>query len=275
MRRTIVFTVMFIFSLIKTPYSQEIPEVVRAELVSSSMDGGLFQVGVLFNIDPGWHIYWKYPGETGLPTRVKFELPQDYKQGEVKWPVPSIFKKPLGGVDYGYENSLLLWTSVEAPSDLNINKNAGIGAQVSWISCKDICIPGNAELKMNLTDAQKKDSGKGAIFTKWDKLLPVSESPFKIELNKVKIDNARFRVELELEHGPSVSMVNYVPDPGDFILVDNILSQYSQNATSVSFDVRSRDGHDLSGHFLDGLITYSDSNGKHSAVEIKIDFNDN
>ena len=82
-------------------------------------------------IDPGWHVYWKYPGETGLPTRVEFSTPHGFKAGELMWPIPMAFKKYEGGIEYGYENSLLLWTNIEVPQDTELNPDFEIDAAVS------------------------------------------------------------------------------------------------------------------------------------------------
>ena len=32
------------------------------------------RIGVLFDLDPGWHLYWRNPGETGLPTLLRWQV---------------------------------------------------------------------------------------------------------------------------------------------------------------------------------------------------------
>src|ERR1700683_3237285 len=53
--------------------------------------GKPFAVGVLLKIDPGWHIYWKNPGDAGLPTLVKWDLPSGYSVGDLSYPTPPRF----------------------------------------------------------------------------------------------------------------------------------------------------------------------------------------
>src|SRR5271168_3908009 len=84
---------------------------VQAELlanVSEIQPGKPFWLGVHFVIDPSWHIYWKNPGDAGLPTRVKLTLPDGFTAGPLQFPTPSRFEQPGGIVIYGYENSVTL-----------------------------------------------------------------------------------------------------------------------------------------------------------------------
>ena len=66
------------------------------------------RVGVLLKMDPGWHIYWRNAGESGLPT----ELDWDFEQatvGPIQWPAPSVFQEADGFLTtYGYQDEVLL-----------------------------------------------------------------------------------------------------------------------------------------------------------------------
>src|SRR4051812_42441866 len=66
-------------------------ELVKAELLfdaDSIVPGKPFAAGVLLRMQPHWHTYWKYSGDAGLPTEVKWSLPPDWKVGEIQWPIP-------------------------------------------------------------------------------------------------------------------------------------------------------------------------------------------
>ena len=70
---------------------------VQASLVADTTGvsvGKPFTVGVLLKIDPGWHIYWKNPGDAGLPTKVKWTLPDGFTAGELRYPTPHEFTLP-------------------------------------------------------------------------------------------------------------------------------------------------------------------------------------
>src|SRR4051812_25492822 len=62
--------------------------------------GKPFDVGVLFKIKPGWHVYWKNPGDSGIATSVDFKLPDGFTVGELQFPVPERIDAPGGIVNY-------------------------------------------------------------------------------------------------------------------------------------------------------------------------------
>ncbi len=283
MRSILALMILFVAVFITTSFAQEIPTPVRAKLVSNIdrvAPGESFNLGVLFDIDPGWHIYWKYPGETGLPTKLTLNMPDSYQTSGVMWPIPRAYKKTGGGVDFGYENSVLLWTNIQVSSDTQIDKSVDIETQVSWISCKDICIPGKAKLNFSPMLGERTSSSSEALFADWSDSLPISltdrKNPFQIEVQKTNSSQGQVKVEIKLKSNPQSENIEYYPNPGDSLLVQNISSIKSEdlNLTEISFDVTAQDGVVLSENVLDGLIVYSDSEGKRSAVEMKIDFND-
>ena len=153
-------------------------------------------------IDPGWHVYWKYPGDAGLPTRVQFKVPDGFSVGKINWPIPNAYHQPQGGIDYGYENLLLLWATVEVPSDAELNSNFQIDAKVSWISCKEICIPGKANLKFDTKISDLRKPADTALFSEWQNSLPHilsdSEIPFNVEVSTINSDEDRVRVGVTL-----------------------------------------------------------------------------
>ena len=60
-------------------------ELVRAELLADTnaiVPGKPFTVGLLLKMAPGWHTYWKFSGDAGLPTELKWKLPPGWKTGK-------------------------------------------------------------------------------------------------------------------------------------------------------------------------------------------------
>src|ERR1700722_3147986 len=79
---------------------------VQAELLANTsaiQPGKPFWLGVRLTIDPGWHVYWKNPGDAGLATRVKFTLPNGFSAGPLQFPTPHRFDQPGNIVAFGYE----------------------------------------------------------------------------------------------------------------------------------------------------------------------------
>jgi thiol:disulfide interchange protein DsbD len=110
--------------------------------------GGPNQAGLYFKLDPGWHVYWKNPGDAGEAPHINWTLPAGVTASPLQFPAPK--RLPLGPLmDFGYEDEVLYpLTFTVAPTVKN--GPAVIDAQVDWLVCSDRCIPGKAELKATL-----------------------------------------------------------------------------------------------------------------------------
>ncbi len=127
-------------------------EHVTAELVaerSAVHPGESLQIGLRLNHIPHWHTYWRNPGDSGLPTTVQLTLPLGASAGEIEWPTPK--RLPIGPlVNYGYEDELLLPLRFTAPNSALPGSTLTVRAQANWLVCKDVCIPENATLELQL-----------------------------------------------------------------------------------------------------------------------------
>jgi thiol:disulfide interchange protein DsbD len=155
------------------------PHPVRARLVGDAVrpaDAGTLRVGVLFEIEEGWHIYWKNPGDAGLATEVRLTLPEGLEAAAPRWPVPSRFTQPGGLAGYGYEGSLLLafeaWPTGPPPA-----AGAPVAAEVSWLACKEVCLLGSARL-----EERWPLPAAAAEFERWRAELPATQPPFSVNL---------------------------------------------------------------------------------------------
>lgn len=109
------------------------------------------RIGVRFQIAPGWHIYWRNTGQAGLPTRIDWELPEDWKASQLRWPTPYKIVEQGGIITYGYTNEVLLFADLFPPLVIpDVKQRAKIGANVSWLACKNVCIPGQSSLEIIL-----------------------------------------------------------------------------------------------------------------------------
>ncbi|MGH9702038.1 MAG: protein-disulfide reductase DsbD domain-containing protein [Candidatus Acidiferrales bacterium] len=136
--------------------------------------GHSLRVGVLFKLEPGWHIYWQNPGDSGEPPRIEWKLPAGFSAGAIDWPVPTRMGKPPI-IDYGYENQVLLIALVRVPGKLRVGQNVVIAARAKWLVCREICVPEQAELVLNLPvrPATERQPGKSHfLFEQTIKHLP-------------------------------------------------------------------------------------------------------
>ena len=125
---------------------------VQLELVpaaASIAPGQTLHVALHEKIRPGWHTYWRNPGDAGEPPKLGWTLPAGWKTGEIVWPAPK--RLPVGPLmDYGYENEVWLPIPVTAPGTAAPGRPATLKAAVSILVCKDVCVPEDATLTLDL-----------------------------------------------------------------------------------------------------------------------------
>ena len=102
-------------------------------------------VGIEFKLSPGWHTYWKNPGDSGEGATIKWGLPPGFKASDILWPGPKkIPVNPL--MTFGYDDKALLLTEIKTPGQFS--SPVTISAKVNWLTCKDICIPQEGEVDL-------------------------------------------------------------------------------------------------------------------------------
>lgn len=110
--------------------------------------GSTVWVGIELTMEPGWHTYWINPGDAGLPTSVRWQLPEGFTAGEIQWPAPR--RIAVGeAVSYGYEHHVLLLVPIAVPADLDLPTGTPIrlAGRVSWLECAALCLKGGADVE--------------------------------------------------------------------------------------------------------------------------------
>jgi thiol:disulfide interchange protein DsbD len=106
-------------------------------------------VGLHFQLEKGWHIYWTNPGDSGEPPRVKWDLPPGFQAGSLHWPTPRRIEDH-SLIDFGYQNEVLLPVEIRGPVRLGKGSEVQLSATVNWLVCREICVPGRAALELTL-----------------------------------------------------------------------------------------------------------------------------
>ena len=126
---------------------------VRAEALIHAPDGvapgRTVWVGLQLTHQPGWHTYWKNPGDSGLPTTFKWQLPEGVSAGEAAWPAPK--KIPYGPLaNYGYEGTVVLPVPLTLSPSSSDFASLKVKFKASWLVCKDECIPEEGEFAIQV-----------------------------------------------------------------------------------------------------------------------------
>jgi thiol:disulfide interchange protein DsbD len=141
---------------------------VKAELLADTtaiVPGKTFSAGLLLRMEPGWHTYHREPGDSGLATSIEWQLPDGFSAGEIQWP------KPTPHVESGdlrvniYENEVLLSVTITPPAQLP-QGGVTLRATAKWLTCKEACIPGSADLALTLPVAASAEAANAELFAK-------------------------------------------------------------------------------------------------------------
>jgi hypothetical protein len=274
---TFIFFAVYFFSPINL-LAKELPKPVKSELitdVSQIKAGEAFKIGVRFKIEPNWHIYWKNPGDSGLPTSVNFVVPDGFIAGDLRWPIPMIFKRPGDIEDFGYEGSLLLFAEVRAPSDLSNYETIPIKAEARWTSCSDICIPGKSDLETSVISTDSETHINRLLFEEWEKRLPINydagTSPFVAVIEgSMNSDQSDSNITVSLDWRKKTLDVDWIPAPEGELEIDNIQIDKRNAKTDIAFKASVYPGQKLDSNVLESLVLYVDKDGRRNGTVLQI-----
>lgn len=154
-------------------------ELVQATMMADTtaiVPGKPFQAGILLKMAPGWHTYWEYPGDAGLPAKITWSVPEKFGTGPIQWPLPQRVIEPGDIEAYAYKDEVLLLTTIIPPENLT-EKSVSLKARVEWLVCEEICVPGSGELTLDLPVATSAAPAHTEIFARFQEQLPSAEPP--------------------------------------------------------------------------------------------------
>ncbi|MGE3146682.1 MAG: protein-disulfide reductase DsbD family protein [Pseudorhodoplanes sp.] len=195
----------------------DVADLVRTELLvepSAIAPGQPFWAAIRLTMKEHWHTYWRNPGDAGTPTEIAWKLPAGFKAEEIVWPTPSLIR--VGpAVSFGYEGEAMLLVRITPPQSLPADVK--LDADVSFLVCEKICIPGDASV--SLTVPSTKDAGTppaNALFDAARRTLP-QPSPWTAQYSAdaktitIGLDAASLR-------GDAIRSATFFPHSNDLIL---------------------------------------------------------
>lgn len=143
---------------------------------ASLQPGRNMAVGLRLDVESGWHVYWRNPGDSGEAPRIVWQLPPGFHAGEIAWPTPA--RIPYGPLaNYGYEGTVLLAMPLEVPQELPASP-VDLRADAKWLVCNDDgCIPGSAPLSLTLPveSTSPRPSADAKLFEETRARLPLAK----------------------------------------------------------------------------------------------------
>jgi thiol:disulfide interchange protein DsbD len=188
----------------------------RASLLlshASAKPGETITAALRLAHDPGWHTYWRNPGDAGSNTTIQWELPPGITAESIQWPVPE--KMVIANLqDYVYEGETLLLI----PLRIAANSKPGmvpLKGNADWLECSDkSCVPASGKVETNLTIGDSQPSPNAKLIDTWRERLPKIDPQLKLAGTWEKVDESTRNLIIEWKP-------NAAPDSPDFYPYEN------------------------------------------------------
>lgn len=189
------------------------PRLIAETMVPAA--GGETTLAFAMDPAPGWHGYWRNPGDAGVATRVEWQAPAGLRLGPLTYPVPQTLMIS-GLMNYVYEGPHALLVALRVPAGLRAGTALPIVAKLSWLACNpQTCVPERAVLALTLRVGNGAvDPAVRATFDRWRAALP---RPLGLVAH-FQLVGGRFRLAVPL---PAAAAA---PDPYFFAATDHVIA---------------------------------------------------
>ena len=241
------------------------PAHAKVALVAEqkSVEGGrVAWVGVLFDLERGWHVYWVNPGDAGEAPQIEWNLPPGFRAGDIRWPVPARISTGTL-VDYGYEGQVLLALPLQVPTGYKPATLPALTADVRYVICREVCIPARAHLSWSMSSDTIETAARGELFRlareRWPKPIPAGweikasddgrnfvlsirtgqpeTTATFFPLNPDQIDNAARQVVTPAERGAQLTLQKADPQSPSLSMLKGVVVLAGERAFEVAAPV--------------------------------------
>ncbi len=132
------------------PQRTERIEAQLAPMSAWAAPGSTAILAIRQNIEPGWHTYWRNPGDSGGATTLSWTLPPGAQAGDIVWPVPER-QRIAGMMNYGYSGAVYLPVPVEIPASARPGTTLPLTVRALFLVCSaEMCVPDELTLRLDL-----------------------------------------------------------------------------------------------------------------------------
>jgi thiol:disulfide interchange protein DsbD len=180
-------------------------------------------LALIWEVEEGWHVYWKNNGDTGMPLGWELELPAGIEAGEPRWPAPERYVSGGFIVDHVLEGEVVVLVPLRVSSSARASmESAGVGeltvrASSEWLVCKEACLPGSGSGEVSFSFAESAaDEQHDELFARARAALPVTRRALR-----ERGDRAASRVTARFVGGalevsaPGAAKLRWFADPSE------------------------------------------------------------
>ena len=246
--------------------------------------GQTLMVGVKFTLEPGWHIYWHNPGDSGEPPTFNWNLPGggaarmlrggEWTATEPQFPTPHRFE--AGGlVGFGYEKEVIFPAELTVPASATPGQSAEVTVTTGYLICADVCIPetATASVRLEVSTAPEHDAAATEAIAAAKRSLPVpaaSMPAVKVASTQTRPDGTR---EMTVAFGRAVDHVEFFPDPPRGVAVEDIAVESDGTSATVRFRTRAMTGARVTEPSFPAVVGYT-TDGVRQGVRVDVPVGD-
>jgi DsbC/DsbD-like thiol-disulfide interchange protein/cytochrome c biogenesis protein CcdA len=192
---------------------------------AAAMPGSTVTLAFVMRPQPGWHGYWRNPGDAGAEPRVAWRLPERWQAGPLLYPVPDRLSV-AGLMNYVFERDYALLVSVRLPAEAEPDVVFPIDARLDYLVCtSEVCVPETATVTVQLRTGPP--GAADPAFGAWRQALP---RPLAAE-GRFETAGGRIRFAIPLPAGTALA------DPYFFPLTTDALGQSAAQTISRNGDM--------------------------------------
>lgn len=206
---------------------------LKAELIQEEetfQAGRPFWVALHLTLQDDWHVYWKNPGDAGMPLKVEWKLPAGFEAGPLQWPFPEKFTV-ADMVGFGYKGEVILLSQITPATNWNAKESTTLQADVKWLVCSSLtCQPGSSSVSLPLKVAEQSPQPRAefaTIFERARSKIPQTH----IEVKTVRKDGV---VQLEVPQASSDSHQGTIQGAYFFPEQKNVIDPSSEAVVAQS-----------------------------------------
>jgi DsbC/DsbD-like thiol-disulfide interchange protein len=216
-----------------SPWQKDGHSAVR--LLAGSRSGAVLLGGIAFQLQPGWHTYWRTPGDSGVPPRIDFGKSENIEAVTILWPAPIKFADGAGGISLGYQKQVVLPLRIVAK---NADKPVTLRADINYAVCEKLCIPVEASAELAFTSvASTEDSALSAALDTVPKPATIGD-PNPLTIRDVKREGKNgVLVDVAAPDSTELNLFVEGPTPDWALPVPKLLEHGPPGVKRFAFDL--------------------------------------
>lgn len=247
------------------------PHPIKASLISEEdtfKAGRPFWMIINLKMDDQWHVYWKNPGDSGMPLSVEWDLPAGFKADDLEWPYPTRMNNDTF-VGFGYDHDVHLLTRITPPEHLEQSGNFPIKATIKYLVCSEsACLPGEDHVVLEMpssTELPQINKGAKPLFEQTRARLP--QTTWNLKAQRLN-DLIELGLESPLHSAGKLVNAAFFPEIGQSIdyHIDVVVSDVESPTGSYSVALKEKDSLSRT-NLLKGVLVLTTSHGGKTATE--------